>query len=206
MSADQISLPISQRETFLSTRLLGTLGMIASPLLFAEVMLSGQGDGQSLNARLLPLLGIGYLLGWASSLLGMRRLRAAGRGTGALAVLFVQLAGLFLAFLFNVQEMAGSNPGTLFFSITDIAWPASHVFMLVTGALVLRAKVWRGWRVVAPLFCGLALPAFFAIKAFAGMEISGIIFGISTTGAFMLLAYAVRTGEQTSRRALRVCV
>ncbi len=201
MSADQISLTLNKQEAALSTRLLGTLGMIAGPLLFGELMLYSLGYAEGPHARFIPLLGIGYLAGWACSLVGMRRLRATGNGAGALAFFSLQLAGLFLAFLFNVQEMAGSNPDTLFFFITDMAWPVSHVLMLVAGALALHAKVWRGWRISAPFLCGLALPVFFALKAAGIMELGSFIFGISTALSFMLLGYAVRTGERAITNA-----
>ena len=201
MSADQISLSLPRGEATLSTRTLGTLGMIASPLLFAEGMLYSLGYAEGQNARLIPLLGIGYLAGWACSLVGMRRLRATGQGAGDLAVFIIQLLGLFLAVLFNVQEITGTNPDSLFFLMTDLAWPASHILMLVVGALVLMAKVWRGWRIIAPFLCGLALPAFFALNAIAGIKLGGFAFGISTMIAFMLLGYAVRTGAPAIKSA-----
>lgn len=201
MSADQISLSLPRGRSTISTRTLGTLGMIASPLLFAEGMLFSLGYAESPYARLISLLGIGYLLGWACSLVGMRRLRATGPGAVALAFFIIQLVGLFLAAVFNVQEMMGANPDSLFYFVTDLAWPASHILMLVLGTLVLLAKVWRGWRVVAPFLCGLALPAFFAIKAIAGITLGGFTFGVTTTMAFMLLGYAVRTSTPAAERA-----
>jgi hypothetical protein len=198
MAVDKISLPVSRQETILSTRQLGTIGMIAAPMLFVEGMLRTFGYGESANGRWIGLLGLAYLTGWACSLTGMRRLRATGRGALSTAVFCIQLTGLLLAFLFNVQEIAGANPDTPFFQITDIAWPASHILMLFLGVLVLKARVWRGWRTIAPFLCGLALPVFFAVKAIAGVQLGGILFGISTTVAFMLLGYAVRTDKQSA--------
>ncbi len=195
MAVEQMNLPLSKQSTFLSARFLGTLGMIASPMLFVEGMLYTYGYGDSPNSRFIPLLGIIYLTGWACSLTGMRQLRATGHGTLCKAVFILQLVGLSLAFLFNVQEMVGANPDSLFFRITDIAWPASHVFMLAVGVLVLKAKVWRGWRSVTPLLCGLALPAFFAASAVVGRGVAGFLFGMLTAVAFMLLGYAVRKGN-----------
>lgn len=198
MAAEQINLPLSKQGAFLSARLLGTLGMIASPMLFAEGMFYTFGYGDSPNARFIPLLGIIYVTGWAFSLTGMRQLRATGNGTLPKAVFILQLLGLSLAFLFNVQEMTGANPDSLFFRITDIAWPASHVFMLVVGVLVLRAKVWCGWRSATPFLCGLALPTFFAASALIGRGVAGFLFGILTAAAFMLLGYAVRTSNRAA--------
>lgn len=172
--------------------------MIGAPMLFVEGMLYAYGDGDSPNVRFIPLLGIIYPAGWACSLIGMRQLRAMGEGALSKAVFSVQLLGLFLAFLFNVQEMTGSDPDSLFYRITDMAWPVSHVFMLVAGVLVLMAQVWRGWRSVTPFLCGLALPAFFAASALVGRGVAGYLFSILTVVAFMLLGYAVRTDNRAA--------
>ncbi len=198
MAVEQMNLPMNRQGAFLSARFLGTLGMITSPMLFVEGMLYTFGYGGSPNARFIPLLGIIYLTGWACSLTGMRQLRATGHGTLPTAVFILQFLGLSLAFLFNVQEMTGANPDSLFFRITDIAWPASHVFMLVVGVLVLKARVWRGWRSVTPLLCGLALPAFFAAGAVVGKGVAGFLFGSLTAAAFMLLGYTVRTDSRAA--------
>jgi hypothetical protein len=202
MAVDQINLPVGKQETALSNRLLGTLGIVAAPMLFVEGMLHIYGYGDGPNARLIGLLGIIYLAGWACSLTGMRQLRATGQGALSKAIFIIQLIGLTLAFLFNVQEMFHLNTDSLIYQVTDIAWPASHTFMLVTGVLVLTAKVWRGWRTVTPFLCGLALPAFFATSALLGREVAGFIFGMSTAVAFMLLGYAVRTSEPPARESL----
>jgi hypothetical protein len=196
MAVEQVNLPFSKQGAFVSTRFLGTLGMIASPMLFTEGMLYTFGHGEGASARIIPLLGIIYLAGWACSLASMRRLRATGHGTFAKALFTIQLTGLLLALLFNVQEMIRASQDTLVYRITDIAWPASHVLMLVTGLMVLKSKLWRGWRTVAPFLCGLALPAFFAASAVVGREIAGPLFGILTMVAFMLLGYAVRTDNR----------
>lgn len=201
MAVDQINLPMSRQEAFLSTRLLGTLGIVAAPMLFVEGMLYIYGYGDGANARLIGLLGIIYLAGWACSLTGMRRVRATGNGALSYAVFIIQLVGLTLAFLFNVQEMFRLNTDSLVYRITDIAWPASHVLMLVAGVFVLTAKVWRGWRTITPFLCGLALPAFFAASALIGRELAGFIFGICTAVAFMLLGYAVRTSAPPAMSA-----
>jgi hypothetical protein len=193
MATEQINLRLTGQEATLSPRLLGTLGMIAAPMLFIEGVLYAYGYADGASAWVMSLPGLIYLTGWACSLTGMRRLRATGHGALSKALFIIQLAGLILAFLFNVQEMAGANPDNLFFHITDIAWPASHVLMLVAGVFVLTAKVWRGWRVATPFLCGLALPVFFAASALINRETGGFLFGVLTAVGFMSLGYAVRT-------------
>lgn len=191
MVTEQIELPTTTQTSSLTPRLLGTIGMICAPMLFLSGMLYNLGDGPS--ALIASVLGMLYLVGWAASAVGMRQLRVTGAGALARTVFVVQLVGLSLALIFNVLEMAHANPDTLFFRVTDLAWPVSHIFMLVVGALVLASRVWRGWRSVTPILCGLALPIFFAARPLLGGEVGGFIFGFLTMVTFMLLGYAVRT-------------
>ncbi|HKQ52293.1 MAG TPA: hypothetical protein VJT74_08000 [Pyrinomonadaceae bacterium] len=193
MVTERIELPATQ-NSYLTPRLLGTVGMVCAPMLFVSGFLYALGDGTAALAA--SALGMLYLVGWAASAAGMRQLRVAGRLSGA--VFAVQLVGLSLALVFNVLEMAGANPDTLFFRVTDMAWPVSHLFMLVVGALVLTARVWRGWRSWTPWLCGLALPVFFGARPLLGGEVGGFIFGVLTAIAFTLLGYAVRTSARNA--------
>lgn len=191
MVTERIELAAAQNSS-LSPRLLGTIGMVCAPMLFLSGFLFALGDGPAALAA--SALGMLYLIGWAASAAGMRQLRVAGRLSGA--VFAVQLVGLSLALVFNVLEMAGANPDTLLFRVTDLAWPVSHLFMLVVGALVLAARVWRGWRKWTPILCGLALPVFFGARPLLGGEVAGFIFGVLTAAAFALLGHAVRTSAR----------
>lgn len=193
MATERIELRAAQNSS-LTPRLLGTIGMIGAPMLLLSFLLYALGDGTA--ALMASVLGMLYLVGWAASAAGMWRLRVAGKLSGA--VFAVQLVGLSLAFAFNVLEVTRANPDTLLFRVTDLAWPASHIFMLVVGALVLGACVWRGWRSLTPLLCGLALPVFFGVRAVLGGEFGGFIFGVLTAVTFTLLGYAVRTGAGRS--------
>lgn len=193
MVTERIEMNAAQ-DTSISPGLLGTIGMVCAPMLFLAGFLYTLGDGAA--ASLASVLGLLYLIGWAASAAGMRQLRVAGRLSGA--VFAVQLVGLFLAFVFNVLEMTGARPDTLLSRVTDMAWPVSHLFMLVVGALVLIGRVWEGWRKWTPLWCGLALPVFFAARPLLGGEVAGFTFGVLTMVAFALLGYAVRTSERRS--------
>lgn len=198
MSVDQLNLPLSRRGTFVNHRLLGTLGTLGGPMLLAEIIIFGLiYKSQPPNNQIVGLLEIIYLGGWMSSATGLRQLRATGDSVLSEAVFVVQLTGLFLAAIFFAQGIINPNPdpNSLLFKISDAAWPLSHLFMLIVGVLVLKAKVLRGWRMVTPTLCGLALPAYFAVNAAVGRETGGIIFGISTAVAFTLLGYAVRTAH-----------
>ena len=167
--------------------------MLGAPMLFLSGLLYTLGDGPAALAA--SVLGMLYLIGWAASATGMRQLRVTGAGALGKTVFIVQLIGLSLALVFNVLEIARANQDTLLFRVTDLAWPVSHIFMLVVGTLVLATRVWRGWRSWTPILCGLALPLFFAARPLLGGEVGGFIFGFLTMVTFMLLGYAVRTSK-----------
>jgi hypothetical protein len=139
------------------------------------------------------LLMSAYLAGWACSAVGLRRLRVTGRGPSARVIFAVQVLGLALAFCQQPQDQLGRRPlGDPFYSASDVAWPLSHLFMLVVFAAVWRAGVWTGWRRWTPLACGLALPLTFAAAA-AGATRPGAVFAVATAASFLALGLAVFT-------------
>ncbi|HEX9960940.1 MAG TPA: hypothetical protein VGB00_08410, partial [Pyrinomonadaceae bacterium] len=144
--------------------------------------------------------GILYLLGAAFSATAMRNMRVTGSGRGAGVLYTVQMIGLFLAMGFDVfQYVAPHLRGTsaLFF-ITDMAYPFSHVLMIVVGVAVVRAGIWRGWRRIPAFLVGSALPLFFGASALFGRADSSYIFPVLVTLGFFLLGYAVATTETGS--------
>jgi hypothetical protein len=182
-------------KTFPSTRLLGTLGMIGAPMMLLEGLYrSATHLRNNHNDYVVGAMSLLYIIGWASSSLGMRRLRVTGDSAASRAAFAVQMAGLLLAGVWALREVVkpSSDINSTLFKVTDAAWPLSHIFMLVIGGLVLKADVWRGWRRLAPFLCGLALPTFFAASTVVRRESAGALFGIFTALGFMLQGYAVR--------------
>jgi len=178
----------------MSTRLLGTLGMLGSPMLLLGALLYGFGQDNQ-GAATFNLL---FLGGWICNVLGLRTLRATGTGVPGKAILIVQLIGLALAAVFEVMHIvdSNSNPDSLLFQLTDGAWPLSIIFMIVVGIAALRTHMLRGWLRFTPLVCGLALPFFFVLNAVAGRSVGVIVFPIYLTIAWMLLGYTVRMADQ----------
>jgi hypothetical protein len=182
----------------LNHKVLGVLGMVAAPLMLVELLLSrAMGISIGQFGRFEGLLGIIYLAGFLSSVVGMRILRATGKGKVAAALFWIQIAGLLLASCQNVLQLFGHpDLNSRFFRIADAAWPCSHIFMIVIFIAALYAKVWTGWRRFTPLWCGLVLPI--AILASPNRRYLAEIFAILSTTAFMLLGFAVRTTAVTS--------
>jgi hypothetical protein len=195
MSVNDLVLPAAQRDVFVTNRLLGTLGMLAAPMMLAEMLIFG--FMQHGSNRVIGALSAIYIAGWICTAVGMRRLRAAGNTSLSKGVFVAQLVGLTLAFLWALHEIVYSDAGkdSVFFRVTDAAWPLSHLFMLVVGILTLRAGVWTGWQRFAPFLVGLALPAGIGASLIAGKSAMGIPFAALTTAGFLMLGYAVRTNE-----------
>jgi hypothetical protein len=201
MSVQQMILQ-NDRESFLITnRTLGAIGMILSPMLvLAWFFHASTFDKPSPNPFVTSLGGILYLLGAAASATAMRNLRVTGNGTGAAILYAVQMIGLCLAMGFDVLQYAAPHlrgTSTLFF-ITDAAYPFSHVLMIVVGAAIIRAGVWRGWRRIPAFLVGFALPLFFGASAIFGRDNGSFLFPLFVTAGFFLLGYAVLTTKTNS--------
>jgi hypothetical protein len=198
MSVQEISLPAASGNSFINNRVLGTIGMIFAPALyFASVFYSHNYDAPNPNQLYASLLGVLYLSGAIASAIGMRKLRVHGKGKGGAILFAVQIIGLFLAMMFDVFEFAAPHlrESAIFF-IADMAYPFSHVLMIVVGIAVWKTGIWHGWRRISPFLIGFALPLFFAASAVFGRENSGWVFIGGVTSGFFLLGLAVRNSSK----------
>jgi hypothetical protein len=135
-----------------------------------------------------------YILGWMTSIIALIRLSATGRSIAGRAILGVQLIALTLAATESVliAMVPNLDHSTILYQITDIAWPFSHMFMLVVATTILVVRVLPGWQRITPLLCGLVLP-FSLVGLRLGDDFGGrLAFGLGTAVAFGLLAWAVR--------------
>ena len=176
--------------------LLGTAGIVAAPMMLLVGLYYYFWQISNVKSTpMIGLLGIIYIAGWTCTAVGMRWLGVTGTGTASTVAFVVQVIGLTLAGMFSLQEIFWFEflEGSSFFSLTDAAWPLSHLFMLVIGGLVVHAGVWKGWRRAAPFICGLALPSFFAAMAAGVPAVGFVLFPILTAIGFSILGYAVRT-------------
>jgi hypothetical protein len=195
MSFNASDLTVAEGAEAGSLRLLGIFAMVAAPLLSAgQILIYAGPEGPRVNQFFTSLLAIIYLSGIGAGAVAMRRLRVTGSGRGAAVLFAVQLTGLVLATGCDVIEFAAPHlkECNLFF-ICDMAYPFSHVLMVVVGFAVLKTGVWKGWRAAAPFLAGLALPAFFLAMAVVGRVNSGAAFMVGTTAGFFLIGLAVTT-------------
>jgi hypothetical protein len=203
MSVQEMVLQNSGKTSLVTNRMLGAVGMVLSPMLIFAIILFGAPQIDQPNPRQLfaSISGVLYLLGAAASATAMRNLRVTGSGSGAAVLYFVQITGLFLAMWCDILEYAAPNMReSTIFTITDLAYPFSHLLMIIVGIAVLRAGVWRGWRRIPALLLGFTLPSFFAVIALAGRENGIFCFPLMVAVGFFLLGLAVFTTRTVPER------
>lgn len=169
-----------------SQQALGIIGMLCAPAMFVAIAFFPPFSTAE-NA-----LGLVYLVGFLASVVGLRLSRATGHGKAAIVVLAVHLVGLALAWSQNTLDLLGRGKDTVLYTVADISWPVSHVFMLVVGGLVLKARVWTGACRFTPLACGLVLPLAMAVGGVAGYPVLRFTYGVLSALAFLALGNCVR--------------
>jgi hypothetical protein len=188
-----VSLPVAARDSGSALRLLGVIGILGAPGLLIDASirhaLGDTGEGVIASSSIVGLI---YIVGWAASMIGLRRLRLTGEGALAKGVFWMQMMGLALAAGQQIMELIGT-PALLhsrFFGICDAAWPLSHLFMLVVGGMVLATARVHGAARFATLGCGLALPATAALAPL-NHYVFVFSFGAGTMVCFGLVAWTV---------------
>ena len=197
MSVNELNLTINRTNSINSTRILGVIGMTFAPALYIGWFFHSDNFNEpNANQLFSSLFGVLYLSGAMASVVAMRLLRVTGSGAGAKFLFAVQIVGLFLAMWYDIFEYAAPHlrKSTVFF-ITDMAYPFSHILMIIVGVAIIRAGVWRGWRRVPAFLVGFALPSFFGLSAVIGRENGGFVFPLFVTLGFFLLGYAVKTTD-----------
>jgi hypothetical protein len=195
MTVQEMVLQNNGGESMISTRTLGLIGMFLSPMLFFASLFYGAMDQPSPYPLITSLGGILYLGGAMASAVALRRLRVTGSGKGAKVLFIVQIIGLLTAMCFDALEYAAPHlrDRSWLYFITDLAYPFSHVLMIVVGAAVARAKIWRGWRRIPAFLVGFALPSFIALSIAFGRENAGFVFPLMVTTGFFTLGLAIFT-------------
>lgn len=193
MSVNQMEISANQ-VSFSTNRLLGLLCLIGAPMLLIQFILNPGGETQlTTSGRIIAFLGVLYMGGWLAGAIGMRKLRVTGNGSGSKIVFIIQAIGLSLATIFSVLDTLGFNHenGGLIFLITDLAYPFSHLFMIVVGIMTFRAGGWKGLPGIAPLLVGIAFPLTIALAALVGMPIGVLLFGGLTTIGLSVIGYTI---------------
>lgn len=144
-----------------STKTLGALGIAGAPFLFFEMLLFSRNN--MANSSLGGLCDLLYMLGWMCTVVGLHRLNAAGGSKRARIVLYIQLALLCVANVWNVWTIVDPKADSALYKLLDAFWPASNAWLFVVGIATAANKAWEGWRRYCVAAAGLWLPACFAV-------------------------------------------
>ena len=180
------------------TRLLGLLGMIFSPGLLT-LNLSSLAEPQSGLARFGAFVGLLFTIGWFSNVLGLLRLQATGKRLPGKILLGVELLGITLAAIFQILEFSGFGEGTVFYTITDIAWPLSMLTLLIIGITVAIIGGLRGAARFVPVIGPLWLPTTMALMA-VSTGVSLLAGSIVATLGWFLTGYVIFQGGGFTKR------
>jgi hypothetical protein len=193
MATNDLALQLDKENSVINNRLLGVLAMIGAPMFLAEMVIGIYTPSAQSPARIGAFFELLYIFGWICGIIGMRQMRATGTGKWATILFYLQITGLALAGLLNIQDLLQITPeqSGIFYSITDSGYPLSHLLMTVVGIFLISAKVWRGLPVVAVFLVGLALPAFFAVSGIIGFEKTFLVFPILTALGFSIIGYTI---------------
>jgi hypothetical protein len=135
-------------------KLLGGVAIICAPFLFLDFVT----NEQSQNSWLTGLFGFVYMTGWICSIIALKRMDILGTTRWAKIAFTVQLSLLILAQCWNIWVIIGASHGNTLFTLLDMCWPLSNLWMLAIGITALKAKKLRGWKRFVPLFVGLWFP------------------------------------------------
>ena len=192
MSAS-VSLPVVNQSSSTFLRSAGVAGVVCAPGMLVDAIVryvaGDTGEGVITSSS---IVGLFYLFGWAASMVGFRRLRLTGNGVAARIVFWLQMVGLVLAGGQQMMELSKSQTllHSRFFGICDMAWPLSHLLMIVVGGMVLATGRVHSLARFAALGCGLALPATAALAPL-NHYVFVFGFGVATMICFSALAMTV---------------
>ena len=141
----------------MNTRTLGLIGILCSP--FLAIQLATYGIFENYEATSLAgVFSLLYMTGWLCSIIGLYKLNAAGHRKIGKTILFIQLIFLALGETWNVYSIISPGSTSTLYSLLDLFWPISNIFMFVTGLSILLAKELQGWKRLIAFIVGLWFP------------------------------------------------
>ncbi len=187
----------------ISLKVLGLIAMLASPFFWLERYLYEQALE---NTSLTGVCDLIYMIGWSCSIVGLMKLKAAGDNRWGKTILFIQLAFLSIANIWNIWVIVDPLNQSAVFNILDKFWPISNCFMLITGIAVVVAKKVYGFLRFAPLIAGLWLP----VTVVSSMLLNGGQLFYTMNGysfcSFFLLGLMIFRQELVKKDALTAAV
>jgi len=175
----------------INSRTLSTIAVLTAPFLCIELVYVDHSTAFTPVAT--GLLGLIYMIGWMSSVYLLKKLHE--HIPGSQYFFGAQLVFLSLAQVWNLLVIIQYDTSAPLYSITDVFWPISNVFMVVLGISIIRWNVLQGFAKYATLLVGLWLPFSLIVIMFAELAVSRWISGLYSLTAWSLLALALSSIE-----------
>ncbi len=168
--------------------ILGLIAMAASPFLFIEMYILQNKEQNTSAGGICDLI---YMIGWTYSIVGLLRLQATGEKSGKI-FLYVQLAILTIANIWNTWTIADPNTKSTLYFILDFSWPLSNVCLLIVGIVVALKGKLQSWKRYSALGAGLWLPISILLMVVLGdSNLSYLLPGIYSTISFFTLGFMI---------------
>lgn len=139
----------------MNQRYLGLVGILCSPFLFLDFLMNGLSQSNSSTIELFDMI---YMTGWMAGILGLFQMKAAGTKSAGRLVLIIQMCLLLVAQISTFLAIFTVRTSSAWAGVSDIFWPLSNLFMLVTGIAIIKAKSITGFKRFIPFLMGLWLP------------------------------------------------
>ena len=176
----------------MSNKILGVIAMAFAPFLCIDFLVHGQaGPNENFeHSSLSGVFSLVFMIGWMSSIVVLRRIGATGFSRFGVVILYVQLATLVLANVWNVFEIVSPGSSGLLYMILDMFWPISQVVLLMVGITVMVVRGLPGWRRFVPLMTGLWFPVTILLMVILGQNyLTVVISGIYSVVAWGLMGW-----------------
>ena len=189
----------------MNNKILGVIAMAFAPFLCIDFLVHGQaGPGSEFeHTSLSGVFSLLFMVGWMSSIVALRRVGATGFSRFGAVILYVQLATLVLANVWNVWEIMSPGSSSPVYFILDFFWPVSQVVLLVIGITVVVKRGLPGWRRFVPLMAGLWFPVTILLMGILGqnyltMVVSGV-YALVAWGLMGWVGYEMAEEEEMGR-------
>ncbi|MBB6096738.1 hypothetical protein HNR42_000150 [Deinobacterium chartae] len=188
----------------MNQKTLGIIALVCSPAMLIE--------GLRHNLKPVPneltdptgaLLYAAFSIGWLCSMIGLRRLRAAGDGQAGRYLLDLTLASITLAILQTPMDLLKLPTSHPLYLVTDLAWPASMLLTFVVSVAALFARALPGWTRFVPMLCGISVPLTLLLTLLLGRELPGLLMLLHTAVAWALLGWVVYRSNPQGPAPLR---
>lgn len=174
----------------ISTHTLGLIAMVGAPAMLLEAARHGFQKTMNEDTDVLgALLYAAFSVGWLCAMIGLRRLRATGRGPVGRVIATLPVVTISLAVMQSLMDILRVSTANPLYVVTDLAWPLSMLLTFVVSVAALFARELPGLARLVPLLCGISLPLTIVVMGVTGQDLPMWVFGWHTAVGWALLGF-----------------